>query len=53
MTKVHAICVRCGNLAHHSHRLTADQSQVLLGAQDSYEPICRHCFNELTRKERG
>ena len=53
VTKVHAICVRCGNLAHHSHRLTADQSQVLLGAQDSYEPICRHCFNELTRKERG
>ena len=53
VTKVHAICVRCGNLAHHSHRLTADQSQVLLGAQDSYEPICRHCFNELTKKERG
>ena len=50
VTKVHAICVRCGNLAHHSHRLTADQKQVMLGAHDSYEPICRHCFNELTRK---
>lgn len=45
VTKVHAICVRCGNLAHHSHRLTADEKQVMLGAQDSYEPICRHCFN--------
>ncbi|MDE6570168.1 MAG: thymidine kinase, partial [Alistipes sp.] len=29
----------------HSHRLTSDEKQVLLGAQDSYEPICRHCFN--------
>ena len=51
VSKVHAICVRCGNLAHHSHRLTADQKQVLLGAQDSYEPICRHCFNELMREK--
>ena len=51
VSKVHAICVRCGNLAHHSHRLTADSSQVLLGAQDSYEPICRHCFNELRTLE--
>ena len=51
VTKVHAICVRCGNLAHHSHRLTADEKQVLLGAQDSYEPICRHCFRELRLAE--
>lgn len=49
VTKVHAICVRCGNLAHHSHRLTADEKQVMLGAQDTYEPICRHCFRELVR----
>ena len=52
VTKVHAICVRCGNLAHHSHRLTSDEKQVMLGAQDSYEPICRHCFAELRKKER-
>ena len=51
VTKVHAICVRCGNLAHHSHRLTADQKLVMLGAHDSYEPICRHCFNELTGRK--
>ena len=51
VTKVHAICVRCGNLAHHSHRLTADDKQVMLGAQDSYEPVCRHCFRALTEKE--
>jgi thymidine kinase len=47
VTKVHAICVRCGDLAHHSHRLTEDDKQVVLGAQDTYQPICRHCFNEL------
>ena len=47
VTKVHAICVRCGDLSHHSHRLTNDDKQVLLGAQDAYQPICRHCFNEL------
>lgn len=51
VTKVHAICVRCGDLAHHSHRLTADDKQVMLGAQDSYEPICRHCFDRLKEQE--
>ena len=50
VSKVHAICVRCGDLAHHSHRLTSDDKQVLLGAQDTYQPICRHCFNELMNK---
>lgn len=53
VTKVHAICVRCGNLAHHSHRLSKEEKQVLLGAQDSYEPICRHCFNALRAAERA
>ena len=52
VTKVHAICVRCGNIAHHSHRLTGDERQVVLGAQEAYEPICRHCFRELRQKER-
>ena len=47
VTKVHAICVRCGNLAHHSHRLTADNQLVMLGEKDTYQPICRHCFREL------
>ena len=51
VTKVHAICVRCGNLAHHSHRLTADNALVMLGEKDTYEPICRHCFAELTKNE--
>jgi thymidine kinase len=47
VTKVHAICVRCGNLAHHSHRLSDSDKLVMLGERESYEPICRHCFNQL------
>lgn len=45
VTKVHAICVQCGNLAQHSHRLTKDESLVLLGEKQEYEPLCRTCFN--------
>lgn len=51
VTKVHAICVRCGNLAQHSHRLTKSEKLVVLGEKDTYEPICRHCFNALRAKE--
>lgn len=47
VTKVHAICVRCGDLANHSHRLTKSNKIVELGEKDIYEPICRHCFNRL------
>ncbi len=47
VTKVHAICMRCGNLAHYSHRLTDTDELVLIGEKDSYEPLCRKCFNEL------
>ena len=46
ITKVHAICVHCGNLATHSYRLTEDSEQVLLGAKDIYEPRCRVCYQE-------
>lgn len=49
VTKVHAICVRCGNLANHSHRLDANEDLVMLGEKDTYEAICRHCFNHLTK----
>lgn len=47
VTKVHAICVKCGNIAQHSHRLTANDHLVMLGEKDTYEPLCRHCFNQL------
>ena len=52
VTKVHAICVRCGSPAYISHRLVAGESQVLLGETDKYEPICRQCYNELAEEER-
>ena len=43
--KVHAICVRCGRLANHSHRLSRDKGLVVLGEKDVYEPLCRECYN--------
>jgi thymidine kinase len=46
VTKVHAICMRCGNLAYVSHRIVENDKLVLLGETDSYEPLCRICFNE-------
>ncbi len=51
VTKVHAICVRCGDLAQHSHRLSKSDKLVELGEKDIYEPICRSCYNKL--KESG
>ena len=50
VTKVHAICVDCGNLAHISHRKTKNQDLVLVGELESYEPLCRECYNNATRK---
>lgn len=46
ITKVHAICVRCGALANHSYRLVESDSKVLLGEKESYEPRCRECFEK-------
>jgi thymidine kinase len=45
ITKVHAICPHCGNLATHSYRLSDDKETVLLGEKDKYEPRCRLCYN--------
>ncbi|MBO5803937.1 MAG: thymidine kinase [Bacteroidales bacterium] len=44
--KVHAICVKCGDPAQHSHRLSESDKLVELGETDKYEPLCRHCFNK-------
>jgi thymidine kinase len=46
VTKVHAICMKCGDLAHISHRTIANDKLVVLGEKDSYEPLCRYCYNE-------
>jgi thymidine kinase len=47
VTKVHAICMNCGNLAQFSHRKTDQTSLVLLGETDSYEPLCRKCYHKV------
>lgn len=44
VTKVHAICVRCGALAYVSHRIVAGDKQVMLGETHEYEPLCRACY---------
>lgn len=44
VTKVHAICVKCGNLAHYTHRLSEDDKLIVLGETDIYEPLCRICY---------
>ena len=46
VTKVHAICVRCGALAYVSHRLVNDDKRVLLGEKAQYEPLCRECYRK-------
>jgi thymidine kinase len=46
ITKLHAICVKCGNIANISYRKSATGPQVLLGEMDIYEPRCRHCAQE-------
>ena len=50
VTKVHAICVKCGNLAYVSHRLVDGEKQVLLGEKMEYEPLCRECYNKAMRE---
>ncbi len=48
VTKVHAICMKCGDLALYSHRFTANEDLVVLGEKEHYEPLCRSCFVEAT-----
>ena len=52
VTKVHAICIRCGNLAHYSYRTIDDNKRVVLGERESYEPLCRSCFNEAMKTKK-
>lgn len=47
VTKVHAICVSCGNLAQFSHRTVGETEQVLVGAVEKYKPLCRACYNKI------
>ncbi|HEX7494434.1 MAG TPA: thymidine kinase [Bacteroidales bacterium] len=50
VTKVHAICMRCGNLAQFSFRKSEDEQVVLLGEKNLYEPLCRNCYNAALKK---
>jgi thymidine kinase len=52
VTKVHAICIKCGNLAQYSHRIAGGEKLVELGETDSYEPLCRKCYFEARGKKK-
>lgn len=51
VTKVHAICMRCGSLAQYSYRKTDESKVVLLGEKDLYEPLCRRCYLSAIKKQ--
>lgn len=53
VTKVHAICVKCGALAYISHRLVQNDKRVLLGEKLTYEPLCRDCYQKALRQEQS
>jgi thymidine kinase len=44
ITKLHAICVKCGNIANFSYRIIPNEEQIMLGAKNVYEPRCRNCY---------
>ena len=52
VTKVHAICVKCGALAYVSHRLVKNDRRVLLGETQEYEPLCRDCYQRVLQSEK-
>ena len=53
VTKVHAICVRCGALAYVSHRLVNNEKRVMLGEQAIYEPLCRECYRKALEEDKN
>lgn len=52
VTKVHAICMHCGNLAQYSHRTAQSDKLVLLGETNEYEPLCRVCYNKVMNENK-
>lgn len=51
VTKVHAICVKCGSLAYVSHRIVDEERRVLVGEKMEYEPLCRSCYQKALREK--
>ena len=49
VSKVHAVCMNCGDLAQFTHRMVKDDHLVMLGEMESYEPLCRRCYLEKTK----
>jgi thymidine kinase len=49
LTKLSAICMKCGNPAHFSHRILQIETQILIGEKDKYIPLCRKCFNKFNK----
>lgn len=52
VSKVHAICVKCGQLAYISHRTVKNDKQVLLGEKMEYEPLCRTCYHQIEQSQK-
>jgi thymidine kinase len=52
ITKVHAICINCGDLAHNSFRTVSGDALVMLGEKESYLPLCRDCYNKMTARQK-
>lgn len=52
VTKVHAICMKCGQLATFSHRTVKNDKQFLLGETTAYEPLCRECYIIALEKDK-
>jgi thymidine kinase len=52
VSKVHAICMSCGDLAAYSYRLSNAEQQVVLGEKDIYEARCRKCFLDGMKKQK-
>ena len=50
VTKLHAVCVRCGANAVYSHRTGPENERILIGEKDKYEPLCRKCFMEVKKR---
>lgn len=52
ITKLHAICMDCGGLASISNRISDEESQVVLGEKNNYEPLCRSCYAKKNKKSK-
>ncbi len=51
ITKVHAICLDCGEIASYSYRTENDKGLIALGEKNKYKPLCRECFNQNLENE--